>query len=337
MWLTGTTLKRFSGLFSACLLLWAVTTCAAAAEESPRTGPPRFEVPVADAKAPLTFVVYGDTRFTTRARVANSYARRALVDKIAAENPAAILIGGDLVYQGSDPQDYAIYEGETAEWARRKIPVFPALGNHEFRGCDVSDDDSVCLQNWWRTFGALHLRPYRWYSVSIGPEILALVLDSDGGLQPGSAQRDWFEHEITAADPRFRFILVILHYPPVRDPIFPHAADEVKVARYLSRHAGTLSARVVVIGSHVHNYERHSRDGVVYLVSGGGGAKPVPELRLFGGELARLRTAINFHYIRFTLVNDRLTGTMVRFEASDRPANPWSEPDGFEVRARQAP
>jgi hypothetical protein len=330
-------LKSLTALLSACLLLWIATPCAAAREDSPQAGPPRFEVPVADAKAPLTFVIYGDTRFTTRPRMANGNARRALVDRIAAENPAAILIGGDLVYQGVDLEDYAVYETETAEWTRRKIPVFPALGNHEFRGCDIGDDDSICLQNWWRTFGALHLRPYRWYSVSIGPEILVLVLDSDGGLQPGSAQRAWFEHEITAADPHFKFILVVLHYPPVRDPVFPQAADEAEVARYLSSKAGTLGARVVVVGSHVHNYERHSRDGVVYLVSGGGGAKPVPEVRLFGGELSRLKTSINFHYIRFTLVNGLLTGTMVRFEADDRPANPWSEPDGFEVRARQAP
>ena len=173
--------------------------------------------------------------------------------------------------------------------------------------------------------------------MSLGEQILVLVLDSDGGLQPGSAQRTWFEQQISDADPRFRFILVMMHYPPVRDPVFPHAADEAEVARYLSAKAPTLGAQVVVVGSHVHNYERHIRNGVVYLVSGGGGAKPVPELRAFGGDLSRLKTSVNFHYIRFTVYNDRLTGTMVRFEANDRPANPWSEPDAFEVGPRRAP
>jgi hypothetical protein len=335
------TLRVFSAILPACLLLWTAAAGAGANDEPAQAEPPRFEVPVADATAPLTFVVYGDTRFTTAERdakgYANGYARRALVDKIAAENPAAIFIGGDLVYQGGAPQDYAIYQGETAEWARRKIPVFPALGNHEFQGCDVGDDDSVCLQNWWQTFDALHLRPNRWYSVTLGAQILVLILDSDGGLQPGSAQRTWFEQEIAAADPRFRFILVLMHYPPVRDPLFPQAADEAEVARYLARKARTLSAQVVVVGSHVHNYERHKRNGVVYLVSGGGGAKPVPEVRLFGGELSKLKTSVNFHYIRFTLANDRLAGTMVRFEANGRPANPWSEPDRFEVGPRRAP
>ena len=62
--------------------------------------PPRLDVPVADPSAPLTFIAYGDTRFTQRDGVANAVARRALVARIASENPTAIFIGGDLVYRG---------------------------------------------------------------------------------------------------------------------------------------------------------------------------------------------------------------------------------------------
>src|SRR5580692_3533481 len=78
--------------------------------------PPRLEVAVADPSAPLTFIAYGDTRFTQRDGVANAVARRALVARVAGEKPAAIFIGGDLVYQGSNPEDYEIYTTETAVW-----------------------------------------------------------------------------------------------------------------------------------------------------------------------------------------------------------------------------
>ena len=67
----------------------------------------------ADAETPLTFVVYGDTRFSKRNDVVNAFARRALVGKIAREKPAAILIGGDLVFDGSNPDDYDAYKSET--------------------------------------------------------------------------------------------------------------------------------------------------------------------------------------------------------------------------------
>jgi acid phosphatase type 7 len=310
----------------ALVRLLACTDAAAAAGGEP----PRFQVPATGRDGPLVFVVYGDTRFTERAEVANAYARRALVERIAQERPAAVLIGGDLVYDGSDPHDYQTYKTETAAWANQNIPVYPALGNHELQGCG---HPNPCLENWWTALSPLALRPYRWYSVSIGPSILALVLDSDSALKPGSEQRMWFEKQILGADQSVRFILILLHYPPVRDPLIPRAREEAEVASYLSHNAAKLRQRVVVVGSHVHNYERYLKDSVPYLVSGGGGAKPVRSLRIFG-ERSRLRTSVNFHYIRFTLEDGHLRGTMVRFDASSQAPNPWTEPDHFEVKAK---
>src|ERR1700733_11535754 len=247
--------------------------------------PPRLEVGVADPRAPLTFITYGDTRFTQRDGVANAVARRALVERVASEKPAAIFIGGDLVYEGSNLEDYEIYRSDTSVWAQAKIPIFPALGNHEFRGCDK--DLSPCLVNWWRAAAPSGVRSFRWYSVTLGPKILVLLLDSDSSLKAGSEQRTWFEQQMTHASTQVEFVLVVLHYPPVRDPIFPRAKDEKEIARYLSKRTHSLQARVVVVSSHIHNYERFRRDDVTYLVSGGGGAKPVPVLRMFG-ELSKL-------------------------------------------------
>jgi acid phosphatase type 7 len=293
--------------------------------------PPRLEVDIADLSAPLTFIAYGDTRFTQRDGAANVVARRALVARIANEKPAAIFIGGDLVYEGSDPEDYETYRTETAVWSQAKIPIFPALGNHEFRGCDK--DSRPCLMNWWRAAVPSAVHSFRWYSVTLGPKILVLLLDSDSSLKPGSEQRSWFEQQIGTAGSRIEFVFVVLHYPPVRDPIFPSARDEKEIARYLSKHTHSLHARVVVVGSHVHNYERFLRDDVTYLVSGGGGAKPVPVLRLFG-ELSKLDTGENFHYIRFRLENGDLQGTMVRFDPERNGEAAWTEPDRFEVKAK---
>ena len=293
--------------------------------------PPRLEVAVADPSAPLTFIAYGDTRFTQRDGVANAVARRALVARAASEKPAAIFIGGDLVYEGSDPEDYEVYTTETAVWSQAKIPIFPALGNHEFRGCDK--DVSPCLVNWWKAAVPSAVRSFRWYSVTLGPKILVLVLDSDSSLKPASEQRTWFEQQISHAGSSTEFVLVVLHYPPVREPIFPRARDEKEIARYLSKHAHSLQPRVIVVSSHVHNYERFRRDDVTYLVSGGGGAKPVPVFRLFG-ELSKLDTTENFHYLRFRLEGGDLQGTMVRFDPERNSEAAWTEPDRFEVKAK---
>ena len=319
-------LRRLATLAICALALAGAGPCSAAAE------PPRFSVPSPDDR-PLTLVVYGDTRFTQREDVVNAVARRALVGKIATEKPAAILIGGDLVYDGRDPSDYRTFRAETSAWSEARIPVFPALGNHELKGCPP-DDPQECLENWWNTFADPPLRPHRWYSVAIGSRLLALVLDSDMPLKAGSEQRAWFEAQMAAAGDEVKFILIVLHYPPVRDPFFPRARDEKEIARYLARHARSLRARVLVVGSHVHNYERYLRDGVDYVVSGGGGAKPVPAPRMFD-ERSHLRTAVNFHYLRLTLDGDRLAVTMVRYDAGKvEGPDAWSEPDRFEIRSR---
>ncbi len=288
-----------------------------------------FEVPAAAGGGPLTFLAYGDTRFTQRGGgVANGFARRALVAHMAAEHPAAIFIGGDLVFEGSDPADYATFRRETAAWSEAKIPLFPVLGNHELRGCAA---EATCLENWWSAFPAL--RGQRWYSVTVAGELLVLLLDSDAALKPHTPQRVWFEHEIAGAGPAIRFIMVVMHYPPVSGPFYPHAKDEREIARYFARHAAALRARVLVVGSHVHNYERFREHDVTYLVSGGGGAKPLPAIRLFG-ELSRLKTGVNFHYLRLTLSADSLRCDMVRFEATEADGQGWSEPDHFELRAQ---
>ena len=293
--------------------------------------PPHIEVSTSE-DAPITFVVYGDTRFTERPNVVIAPARQALVERIADEHPAAVFIGGDLVYQGSDAADYAAFRRDTQTWSAQNINVFPALGNHEFRsGCDRDAASSVCLDNWWQSFPAL--QPHRWYSVSLGPRLLVLLLDTDSHLKSGSPQRRWLETQIDTVPDEVRFILLVMHYPPVRDPIFPRSRDEAEIARYLAKRHKSLHAQVVVIGSHVHNYERFRRDDITYLVSGGGGAKPVPAFRM-SGELSHLKTSTNFHYIRFVLDGERLTGTMVRFEPRAHGVDPWSEPDRFEVLAR---
>jgi len=328
----GKAFLRASGFLSALLAL-CLSVAAPAARAASGNEPPRFDVPASGAGDALTFVVYADTRFTRNDKVANPIARRALVEKIALEHPAAILIGGDIVNQGSDPQDYKVYRSETTRWKEDKIPVFPVLGNHEFKGCDANVEP--CLENWWNTFGSE--RPYRWYSVTIGSTLRALILDSDAALKRGSEQRAWFEQQIADADadPNVKFILIMLHHPPVRDPFYPSKGDEKEVERYLSRRAPSLHAQVIVVGSHVHNYERYMRNGVTYLVSGGGGAPPVPAARLFG-ELSKLRTSVNYHYIRFVLERAQLSATMVRFDATEQLASAWTAPDHFEITAKRS-
>ncbi|HEY0799660.1 MAG TPA: metallophosphoesterase, partial [Steroidobacteraceae bacterium] len=231
-----------------------------------------FSIPEAGLPHPLVLIAYGDTRFTSAAETAASSpsARQAMVARIAAEDPAALFINGDLPWHGI-AADYEVYRTETRAWRDRHLRVYPALGNHEFSACD----EAGCLERWWDAFP--ELRGRRWYSVALGKRVVGIAVDSDAELSPGSEQRIWLESQVASFGPAVRVVLIVMHHPPVADVQTvkrvdhnPRANEEL-LAAYLQRVAAHSAVRFVVSAGHIHNYERFAREGVTYLVSGGGG------------------------------------------------------------------
>src|ERR1700722_9484834 len=294
-----------------------------------------FTVPQADLPDPLVLIAYGDMRFTNPSETSatSPVARQALVAKIASENPAAIFINGDVPYHGI-AADYAVFRDETHAWRERHLRVYPALGNHEFRACL----ESACLEHWRQTFPELLDR--RWYSVALGTKAVGIELDSDTSLLPGSAQRAWLENQVATLDPHVRFVLIVMHHPPVADvqltKVTDHnpRANEVTLAEYLKTAASQSAARFAVSAGHIHNYERFTRDGVVYLVSGGGGAAPY-EVDRTPSDQYQSADFPNYHYVRFEIHGDRAAGEMIRLAdyASVKPAL-WQTRDRFEITLR---
>jgi hypothetical protein len=291
--------------------------------------PATFIVPDGDLPNPLVFIAYGDMRFTHVGEVSASFpiVRQALVTKVAAENPAAVFLNGDLPWHGV-PEDYAVYTHETQVWRDRGFRIYPALGNHEFSQCAEAD----CLDHWWSTFP--ELRGRRWYSVALGSKVLGVALDSDASLLPGAEQRAWLEGQFARLGSNVRVVLIFMHHPPVADiqtvMLTGHnpRPNETALADYLGGVAPTLRAKILVSAGHIHNYERFLQGGVTYLVSGGGGAHPY-EVERTAADLYQDKDFPNFHYVRFELHADRLEAEMIRLRDSSAPA-----PSHWEVRDR---
>lgn len=85
---------------------------------------------------------------------------------------------------------------------------------------------------------------------------------------------------------------------------------------FLRKATANSAVRFVVSAGHIHNYERNARDGVMYLVSGGGGARPY-EVDRAKQDLYQGTDFPNFHYVRFELQAGRLKGEMIRLEDYD--------------------
>ena len=285
-------------------------------------------------KKALTVIAYGDMRFTDPSEViaANPVARKALVARIAKERPDALLLNGDVPWRGGMATDYAEFHLETAAWRAAHLRVIPALGNHEFKDCEPS----ACLENWWKAFPAL--RGKRWYSVDLSPQVRVIALDTMSPLLPDSEEQGWLQQQLMTLPPAVQFVLFTLHHPPVADVqtrvevSHNPRPNEIALADMLGRAAQTSSARFVVVAGHLHNYERHLQNGVVYLVSGGGGAKPAYIDRT-PDDLDQAIDFPNFHYVKMSIAGGRLKGQMYRLDEPDAAVPHFTVKDSFAIDA----
>lgn len=275
------------------------------------------------------FVVYGDTRFTDPAdkEAANPDVRRQLVRSIADTRPKFIVFGGDIAYNGDKADDWKVYDSETAIWRERKIPVFPALGNHDLHG-----DVHTALANYFARFPGL--KENRFYAVHAG-NCLLLTLDSSLDEVSGP-QGDWLRDRLEHLPTAVNFVFIVLHHPPYTSSSDAKTyggghsarAAEQKLAAYLESAQKQLRAHIVVFSGHVHNYERHEHGGVTYFVTGGGGAHAYPITRAPDDPFQSLE--VNYHYLIVEVRGGKLKVTINRVEMTEGLAS-WSQPDSFTI------
>jgi len=327
------TCRKFPQLMVGPFLLFLATCGAAAAPPPP--GSADFRISESDLSHPLRIIVYGDMRFTDplEVKATNPKVRRWLVEQVAAEKPAAVLLSGDVPWHGGQAGDYDVYRRETQIWRDARLHIYPALGNHEFAGHTTEQE---CLENWWKAFP--ELRGRRWYSVKLGSSVYVLNLDSNSPLLPDSEQIAWVKAQLAGLPATVRFVFFNLHHPPVvdvqenGDASHNGRPNEHALAEFLAQAPEKSSVRFIVAAGHIHNYERFFQDGIVYLVSGGGGADPRPIVRL-PADLYPDAGFPNYHYVRFVLDGESLTGTMVRVADPDAATPVWQEKDHFAIRA----
>ena len=290
---------------------------------------PTFRVDSSELGKHWTLIAYGDMRFTdpTNEKVTNPKVRRWLVDRIASEHPDALLLSGDVPYDGSVANDYVVYHQETEPWREAKLRVFPAMGNHELHGDEIREP-----KNWWNAFPELKGR--RWYSVEFGDAYI-ISLDSNLALTQGSRQQAWLTDQLAHLPKQTQFVFFSLHHPPVADSIEGNHSHDVRpneheLALLLEKQAATSHAKFIVIAGHIHNYQRFFQNDVTYLVSGGGGAKPYPIARTAADKFQD-PVFPNYHYLKFIFDGKELKATMYRVQASEASAAAWEVKDTFVV------
>jgi Icc-related predicted phosphoesterase len=315
-------MKKCQRLFFPLILLASAACSHSHSQVQPSVPPVALHLQVG---VPFRFVAYGDTRFTDPhdTKASNPAARQALVQAIADARPAFICMTGDITYNGYDKNDWQVWDSETAIWRQDKIPVYPALGNHDLHG-----DHAIALANYFARFPALEHALY--YSVRAANTQL-LVLDSSLEELSGP-QGQWLRQNLDKIPGDVDFVFVVLHHPPYTSSSDAkkygggHSArpKEQMLAKMLEGRQPQMRARIVVFAGHVHNYERHEHGGVTYFVTGGGGAHAYPIERAPDDPFQSKE--VNYHYLLVQVDHAKLSVIMNRLDlTTGKPV--WTEPD----------
>lgn len=187
--------------------------------------------------------------------------------------PAYMVAVGDYSEMGLGEEVRAFVQAT----ASLGFPVYHVKGNHEVH-CQGD-------AHYARTFGTA-----RYHFVAGG--LLWVILDSNGwdpdGFRLGNEQLTWLERVLQEHE-EVPWKMVVLHAPPhplhgpSGDPDYPANLHPDDAAR-LKRIAAARGVAYVLSG-HAHLYARKQEHGVIYLTSGGGGARlgaynPLPGFRI---------------------------------------------------------
>lgn len=227
--------------------------------------------------------VYGDNRSNP-----DDHAR--VVNLMAGEHPDLAFNLGDLVASGDDyelwdPQFFAPLDS-----LMKTVPLFAVPGNHEH--------DS---QNFYNFMS--QPAPENYFSFTYGNSFHVAVDTNFPYLFPGSEMMVWLEKTLKSKEAQdATWLFAYAHHPPYCEGRDSDWDGDTGVREWILPLAEQSGVDIFFTG-HTHTYERGTLNGVVWIVSGGGGAPIYPCTKEI--EHIEMCLAIN-HYLRVEVDGNHL-------------------------------
>jgi len=252
--------------------------------------------PVA-ALPPVDLAVYGDCRQYVKIH-------RKICNQIASRNPKATIVAGDLVDHPTVQWEWDEFH-EVTKVCRDKAPLLCAIGNHDIYQVEKPGVPA----------GAAFIKELKlertWYDRVIG-DFHLFVLDSLTGFKE-TEQLQWFEKAAAASTSKHKF--AIFHHPPFH--LDRRKAELMPAVQAAIPPLLTKLKFCAAFCGHEHAFYYTRRDGIPYVVTGGGGsalAKQDLSLQI-PGDLAR-----SFHhYVGVTAVGPRVEGRVYTPDGGEVP------------------
>jgi predicted phosphodiesterase len=225
----------------------------------------RFKTP-APAGADFQFVVFGDTR--TRHEL-----HRSVVAAISKAEPDFVIHTGDLVQDGYDTLQWPNFFDIERDLLRKTV-FFPVLGNHERDNIRFHEFFDVKTPYYSFDWGSAHF-------IILNSDVPNVAISSVARDAFWTEQTRWLEADLEKSQ-KAEFRFVAMHHPPftVNTESAGHVSKETPGLVPLFEKYNVTA----VFAGHDHNYQHHVKNGIHYVITGGGGAplagtgKSIPEM-----------------------------------------------------------
>ena len=219
------------------------------------------------------FVIYGDTR-------TNHKVHKQVVLDVVDQHPDFIVQTGDLVANSNKAKQWTNFDRIIEPIRKNDIGYYPARGNHDTGKRSKYADEIP---------PSLHPGNAFYYRFDV-QNLCFLALDTQSNLSIKSDQYKWLEQQLKDASAENKFVI----------PFFHQAIFSVG-----DRHGSNVFLRSIlhplfkqygvklVFQGHDHIYYRTTRDGIIYVVTGGGGA---PLYHIVSSELQLGDVAKRLHH-----------------------------------------
>ena len=306
---------------------------------------------------PVRFAAIGDYGVGIRADSESSRRQRRIADVVetlVAEHDVRFVLSlGDNVYQGEDGRVDQEGGGEDDDWyssffqpyrlAIARVPVFPAIGNHDSADAEGSDDRAQMEDNFHirerfhHGFETASVSPGLFYRLRYGADLVLACLDTSLDTEDERIHRyfqapehqDWLA--ATFAPSGRRWVIPFSHHPLyTAGPDHEPDAEMQDALLPLFARAGVR----LVLSGHEHNFQVSEADGRCYVVSGASGQldEKVPSrfeeahTTAWGAQAHLLLVEVDGPQVRVTPVSGLLPGGLLHRMTALTPRNEIVEP-----------
>ena len=247
----------------------------------PLTEPVPFRTNKDKTEKNFSFVVFGDSG-------SGDDNQRRVAKVMEGLNFDLALITGDVVYESGRAENYDPNYFIPYQKLIRSIPFFPSLGNHDIKtgnGKPYLDAFYLPANNPQQTERYYSFSYANAYFIALDSNDKDLYLPDSDHKNHGTCQYNWLKDHLShvAQDKDIFWRFVFFHHPPYSAGYHGAKAELMRLRKTLSPLFETYGVQMVFTG-HDHNYERAfpikggeplkdgpPQEGVVYIVTGGGG------------------------------------------------------------------